>query len=101
MSPYIVLFRLCIWRGFKNKSDTCHDLCEKLFMLAVTHRQADVEKRVWCGNTDYDIFVNFDFDKTIFSILKVSRDRERLLHSDILPCLVYCKEGRCLETTRV
>ena len=26
-------FRLCIWRGFKDKSDVCHVLCEELFML--------------------------------------------------------------------
>ena len=23
----------CIWRGFKNKSDVCHVLCEELSML--------------------------------------------------------------------
>ena len=22
-----------MWRGFKNKSDVCHVLCEELFML--------------------------------------------------------------------
>jgi len=27
------LFSLFIWRGFKNKSDVCHVLCEELFML--------------------------------------------------------------------
>ena len=33
MSPPLFLFRLCIWRGFKNKSDVCHVLCEEHFML--------------------------------------------------------------------
>jgi len=31
--PHIFLFRFCIWRGFKNKSDASHVLCEELFML--------------------------------------------------------------------
>jgi len=30
---HIFLFRFYIWRGFKNKSDVCHVLCEELFML--------------------------------------------------------------------
>ena len=29
----LFLFRFCIWRGFKNKNDVCHILCEELFML--------------------------------------------------------------------
>jgi len=33
MSPHFFLFRLCIWRGFKNKSDVCHVLCEELSKL--------------------------------------------------------------------
>jgi len=33
MSPHFFLFRFCIWRGFKNKSDVCHVLREVLFML--------------------------------------------------------------------
>jgi len=33
MSPHFFLFRFCIWRGFKYKSDFCHVLCEELFML--------------------------------------------------------------------
>jgi len=32
-SPHFFLFRFCISRGFKNKSDVCHVLCEVLFML--------------------------------------------------------------------
>jgi len=31
--PPLFLFRFCIWRGFKDKSDVCHVLCEELFML--------------------------------------------------------------------
>jgi len=42
MSP-IFLFWFRIWRGFKNKRDLCHVLCEKLFMLDVTHSQFHVE----------------------------------------------------------
>jgi len=34
--PLTFLFRFCVWRGFKNKSDICHILCEKLFMLDST-----------------------------------------------------------------
>jgi len=30
---HLFLFRFCIWRGFKNKSDVCHVLWEELFML--------------------------------------------------------------------
>ena len=47
MSPHVYLFRFCIWRGFKNKSDVCHVLCEEVFMLGgrshSLHNQVDVE----------------------------------------------------------
>ena len=43
MSAPPFLFRFCIWRGFKNKSDVCHVLCEEHFMLDGTHSQVDVE----------------------------------------------------------
>jgi len=33
MFPNFFLFWFCIWRGFKNKSDVYHVLCEELFML--------------------------------------------------------------------
>ena len=33
MSPHFFLFRVCIWRGFKNKSNVCHVLCKELFKL--------------------------------------------------------------------
>jgi len=31
--PKFFLFKFYIWRGFKNKSDVCHVLCEELFMI--------------------------------------------------------------------
>jgi len=31
--PTFFLLRFCIWRGFKNKTDVCHVLCEELFKL--------------------------------------------------------------------
>jgi len=31
--PYFFLFGLCIWRGFKNKSNVCHVWCKELFKL--------------------------------------------------------------------
>jgi len=43
MPPHIFLFRFCIWRGFKNKSDVCHVLFEELFMLDIIGSQVDVE----------------------------------------------------------
>jgi len=32
-APHFVLFKFCIWRGFKNKSDVCHFLCDEIFMF--------------------------------------------------------------------
>jgi len=46
--PPLFLFRFCIWRSSKNKSDVYHVLCEVLFMLDVTHSQVDVE-------TEFDV----------------------------------------------
>jgi len=40
----------------------------------------------------------------IFSLLQISRERERLLKlllSDILPCGVYCTKGRWFEPSEV
>jgi len=48
MSPPLFLFRFCIWRSSKNKSDVCHVLRDVLFMLDVTHSQVDIET-VWRG----------------------------------------------------
>jgi len=39
------IFRFCIWRGFKNKSDVTV-FREEFFMLDFTHSQADVETEV-------------------------------------------------------
>jgi len=41
--PPLFLFRFCIWRSSKNKSEVCHVLCEVLIILDVTHTQVDVE----------------------------------------------------------
>jgi len=37
------LFRFCIWRGLKNKSDICHVFCEELLLLDGIHSQVHVE----------------------------------------------------------
>ena len=47
----LFLFRFCIWRGFKNKSDFCHVLCEEFFMLGYTKTNS-FWNRVSCGITD-------------------------------------------------
>ena len=31
--PPTFFSRVCIWRGFKNKSNVCHVLCKELFKL--------------------------------------------------------------------
>jgi len=85
---HIFIFRYCIWRGSKDRSDVCHVLCEELFVLDFPHSQVDVET-VWCGITDSDIFMNFSFDKMIFSILQVSRDRERSLTASVRNFTLY------------
>ena len=47
MYPHIFLFRFCIWRGFKHKSDVCHVSCEEVLMLDgrphTLHSQVDAE----------------------------------------------------------
>jgi len=78
MSPHFFLCRFCIWRGFKNKSDVCHVLCELLFMLDGRPYIAKLMlKQSWVWYHWFCKFVNFNFDKIIFSIFIVSRDRER------------------------
>ena len=42
--PPLFLFRFCIWRSSKNKSDVYQVLREVLFMLDITHSQVDVER---------------------------------------------------------
>ena len=59
--------------------------------------------RVWCGITDYDIFINIYFkSKMTFSTLQVSRDCKRLLTVSVrhLSSEVYCKKGHCLKTVK-
>jgi len=41
--PPLFLFRFCIWRNSKNKSDVGHVLRETLFMLNATYSQVDFE----------------------------------------------------------
>jgi len=51
--PHFFLFRFCIWRGFKNKSDVCYILCEDLFMLDGRPPKAKLMlKQSWCGIID-------------------------------------------------
>jgi len=45
MSTTFFLFRSCILRSFKNKSEVCHVLCEELFMLGGTHSHVNVETK--------------------------------------------------------
>jgi len=82
--PHFFLFTFCIWRGFKNKSDVCHVLCEELSMLdgrphkaKLTLKQSLVWYHWFCS------FINFRFDKIILSIFQVFRDRERCLTASV------------------
>jgi len=54
-------------------------------MLDVVRSQVDVETEFGVLSLILLFFINFSFDKMIFSIMQVSRDRER----------------HCLETMRV
>jgi len=54
MSPPLLLFRFCIWRSSKHKSDVCHVLRDVLFMLDVTHNQVDVETEFGVVSLDSD-----------------------------------------------
>ena len=67
-----------VYREVSKISVICHVSCEELYMFGVT--PVDMI-------TDSDIFINFDLDKMIFSILR-------------LPSVVHCKRGHCLETIR-
>jgi len=42
--PTLLSLKVCIWKGFKNKCDVCHVLCEEFIILDVTHGYVDVEK---------------------------------------------------------
>jgi len=86
---HIFLYRFCIWRAFKNKSDVCHVLCEELFMLEDTHNsRVDVEADVGVVSMVL-MFFHFCCDKMTFSILQVFKDRERYLTTSV----VYCTKG--------
>ena len=79
-SPHFFLFRFCIWSGFKSKSDVCHVLCEELFILdGRPHITKLMLKQSLVWYHPFCQFTYFTFDKIIFSIFQVSRDRERCL----------------------
>jgi len=81
--PPLLLFRFCIWRGFKNKVMLV-TLCEELFMLdGRPHigRLMLKQSLVWYHWFCY--FTNFSFNKIIFSIFQVSRDHERCLTASV------------------
>ena len=78
MSPHFFLFRFCVGRGFTNKSDVCHVLCEKLFMLDGRPHIAKLMLKQsllwyhWCCK-----FINFSCDKiflAFFKFLEVVKD---------------------------
>ena len=76
-APHFFLFRFFIWRRFKNKN-VYHVLCEELFMLDGRPHIAElILNRVWYHWFRW--FMNFSFDKLIFTIFQVSRERERCL----------------------
>jgi len=88
MSTPHFLFRFCIWRGSKNKSDVCHVLREVLFLLDITQNQVDVERGFQVSldtcvvslsliSLDSVKCINFNFNRMISSIFQVSVDRER------------------------
>jgi len=52
-------------------------------MLDVTHGQVDVETPFDVVSLILIFFKTFSLDKIIFSILQVSRDRERLLTASV------------------
>jgi len=96
MSPHFFSFRFCIWRGFKNKGDICHVLCEELFMLDgrlhIGHSHVHVETEFGVVSLILLVY-HFVFNKIIFSIFQVSSDRERCItsfFSDIFLCVAFC-----------
>jgi len=62
-SPPLFLFRFCIWRGSKNKSDVCHVLYEVRFMSNVTHSEVDDE-------TEFEV----SLDTCVVSLSVISLD---------------------------
>jgi len=57
-------------------------LCEERFVLDGTHSHVDVET-VWLVSLRFCYFTNFSFDKIIFSIFQVERDREKWLTASV------------------
>ena len=95
--PPLFLFRFCIWRSSKSKSDVCHVLCEVLFMLDIAKLMLK-QSLMWYHWIT--LVYQFNFNKMIFNIFQVSSDREKWLLSDILPCVVYSEVGnRYLENS--
>jgi len=64
-APPLFSLRVCIWRGFKTKYDVCHVLCQKFFMLDVTHSNVDVETQFGVVSLILIFFINFYF-KNVF-----------------------------------
>jgi len=84
--PPLFLFRFCFWRSSKNKSDVCHVLCEVLILLDVTYSQVDVETEFGVVLLDS---VSLSFNKMIFSVFQVSRDRERWFTASVRHFTLY------------
>jgi len=71
--PTTFFSRFFIQRGFKNKNDVCHILCEELFMLGITRSQVDIETEFvwyWYDITAPDIFIHFSFDEMFLAFCK-------------------------------
>jgi len=58
-SPFSL--RVCSWRVFKTKYDVCYVLCEKFFMLDVTHSNVDAETQFGVVSLILVFFINFYF----------------------------------------
>jgi len=84
MSPHIFLFKFCIWRDFKNKSNVCHVLCEGLFMLDVRYRQVDAETEFDNGIADSDIFIIAQMLRNFARIFTKSKLLGMRLHPRLL-----------------
>jgi len=94
--PSLFLFRFCIWRGFKKRNYVCHVLCEELFMLdGRPHIAKLMLKQSLLRYHWFRWFVNFSFDKIIFSIFQVSRDGEGCLTASVRD---FTLRGILLET---
>ena len=99
--PPTFFLRFCVSRGFKTKCYDFQFLCEEFFMLDVAHSYLDVESE-FCVVSLALIILQIFTSKMIFSILQVSRGRERFLTASVwhLSSVVYCKKWHCLETVK-